>query len=727
MIIKISKDKIKDYIGKEISLAFRSRNFFENNFSFYNFRILILKENDPYLLYPLDTNIENICLPEKDKKKENIYYCYALLSNNFREFNLKFLVSTSNQNDNYNISLYKNYIEEENIDKKYYKTDIYYYYHKLNLILFKFEFEDNKPKIILSSYSNDKDLNYPQIYSPKIYRLFNTNKVFNFNLTNRDCLLIFKLIYGRGIIIFDNYPKIDINENYLGKQITIPFSEVKNITFQSYKEEDFIFYIKLEYVSQQFEMKEIFYDESMNEILLNTKFPIFYYIKCDGQDNIDINFRIINIEDINTSTDITINGYMINQTTFKRRLNGEFIELKESIQGQYDKIFKNGILQINETIINKYINNYKGDNGNETMNYALIVIDGGHFISNSLSIEIIAMSRNNDNYLVPVNQYIMGYNASNNINYLIKNYSIDNYTDIIIEFSPNYQDIKLNFDKSTNFLTYQEDIINGIQKYRINTKNKEIILNINKSEGILNGNYLFRYYYLKNKEEFQYKFDISSYSKKIMNDKYNKADICLEFNKFEIYFNDALVSNNIPYINENEIKNGIRLKIYGFLYKKENTNNEYNEMLNTSAFISSEFSYKNNTEISYTTNNKFKICFNNMDKANYFYDMQIKINIIFNDYFFKEDSLVSTLFINLKDEFAKNGPKNSIFLIFIIIIIIAIIVLLVILFYNFKLKKKNKKLENKVLSISLSSLNDNQLFDKDSEKKVDPDYDNAFI
>ena len=547
-------------------------------------------------------------------------------------------------------------------------------------------------------------------------------------MTNRDCLLIFKLVYGRGIIIFDNYPKIDINENYLGKQITIPFSEVKNITFQSYKEEDFIFYIKLEYVSQQFEMKEIFYDESMNEILLNTKFPIFYYIKCDGQDNIDINFRIINIEDINTSTDITINGYMINQTTFKRRLNGEFIELKESIKGQYDKVFKNGILQINETIINKYIKNYKGDNGNETMNYTLIVIDGEHFISNSLSIEIIAMSKNNDNYLVPVNQYIMGYNASNNINYLIKNYSTDNNTDIIIEFSPNYQDIKLNFDNSEkNNLNFKEDILNGIQKYRIKTNNKEIILNINKPERILNGNYLFRYYFLKNNEGFQYKFDISSYSKKKMNDKYNKADICLEFDKFEIDFNKALVSNNIPYINGNEIKNGIRLKIYGFLYKKENTNNEYNEMLNTSAFISSEFSYKNNAEINYTTNNKFKICFNNMDKANYFYDMQIKINIIFNDYFFKEDSLVSTLFINLKDEFAKNGPKNSIFLIFIIIIIIAIIVLLVILFYNFKLKKKNKKLENKVLSISLSSLDDSQLFNKDSEKKVDPDYDNAFI
>ena len=565
MIIKFTKNELKDYIGKEMSLAFRSRNFFENIFSFYYFRILILKENDTNLIYPLDTNIENICLPEKDKNKEDSYYCYALLSNNYREFYLKFLVSTSNQNDNYNISLYKNYIEEENIDKKYFMSDIYYDYHKLNLILFKFEFKDDKPKIILSSYSNDKDLNYPQIYSPKIYRLFNTSKVFNFNLKKGNCFLIFKLIYGRGVIIFDNYPSIDINENYLGKSITIPFSEVKNITFKSNKEEDFIFYIKLEYVSQKLEMKEIIYDESMNEILLNTKFPIYYYIEYSNQDNIDINFRIINIEDTNTTTDIIINGYILNQTTFKRRLNGDFSELKDSIIGKYDKISKNGILQINEAHVNKYFKNVEDDKKNNIIKYILIEIDGKNFINSSLSVEIIAMSKNNGNYFVPVNQYIMGYRAFNNINYLIKNYTTDNNTDIIIDFSPNYKDIKLNFDKSTKILTCKEDIINGIQKYRINTKNKEIILNINKPERILNGNYLFRYYYLKNDDEFEYKFDQLSYIKRKINDEDNKADICLEFNKFEIYHNKTLVSYDISNIKGNEInnemKNGIRLKI----------------------------------------------------------------------------------------------------------------------------------------------------------------------
>jgi len=738
MIIKFTKDELKNYIGKEISFAFRSRNHFENIFSFYDFRILLLKENESHLIYPLDTNIENICLPEKDKNKENSYYCYALLSNNYNEFYYKYTVSTSNQNDNFNISLYEDYTNEKNLSTKYYISDDYIFYNYLQSILFKFEFEDNKPKIILSTFSNDKDLNYPPIYSPKIYRLFNTTKEFIFNLNKGNCFLNFKLIYGRGNIIFDNYPTIDINENYLGKQITIPFSEVRSITFQSKEEEDFIFYIKLEYESQQFEKKEIIYDESMNELLLNANFPLCYYIKYNNQDNIDINFRIINIEDKNATKDITINGYMLNQTTLKRLLNGEFIQLKEPIIGQYDKSFKKGLLQINETIINKYYKNVTDDNENNKMKYVLIIIDGDHLTTNSLYVEIIAMSKKNGNYLLPVNQYIMGFNALNNINYLIKKYTTDNDTDLIIEFSPNYKDIKLNFVNSKKNLTYKKNITNGIQKYRINNNKTDILLSINNPENISNGSYLLRYYFLKNNDEFEYKFDQYSYSTTKNNDKNNKADICLKFNKFEIHYNKALVSYNISNINTYEInedekndqKNSkIRLKIYGFLYKSENTNKEYSELLNTSAFISSKFSYENNTEINYTDNNNFEICFNKMNKNYYKYDMQIKINIRFNDSFCKEDSLVYTLPIDLtkelKEEDNSTMPNYVIFLIFLIIFII--IVLLIVLLRFFKLKKRNNNLENQVLSIKLTSVNNEQLDNEFSEKKIDPEYDNTFI
>jgi len=160
-------------------------------------------------------------------------------------------------------------------------------------------------------------------------------------------------------------------------------------------------------------------------------------------------------------------------------------------------------------------------------------------------------------------------------------------------------------------------------------------------------------------------------------------------------------------------------------------------MLNTSAFISSEFSYENKTEINYTDNNTFEICFNNMNKSDCdnIYDMQIKINIIFNDYFFKEDLLAYTLPIDLTEELKKeeNNPKSSgsdysnynIFLIFLIIFII--IVLLIVLLHFFKLKKRNNNLENQVLSIKLTSINNEQLNNEISEKKIDPEYDNTFI
>ena len=340
------------------------------------------------------------------------------------------------------------------------------------------------------------------------------------------------------------------------------------------------------------------------------------------------------------------------------------------------------------------------------------------------------MSKNNGNYLVPVNQYIMGYKTYNNINYLIKNYTTDNSTDIIIEFSPNHKDIKLNFDKSTKILTYKEDIINGIQKYRINTNNKDIILNINKSERLLNGNYLFRYYYLKNDDEYEYKFDQYSYIKRKIKDEDSKTDICLEFNKFEIYHNKILVSYDRPNINENEINNGIksgiRLKIYGFLYKKQNSNNEYNEILNTSAFISYESSYKNNTEINYSDNNKFEICFSNIYKKDFIYDMQIKINIVFKEKFFKEDSIVYTLPIDFSEEFKKNQNDNmdsgSYNTFFIFLIIIIIIVLLVFIFLYFKQKKKTKILEELTnsSSISLNSIDEETLRENSKEKISDP-------
>ena len=59
-----------------ISLAFRPKNFFNQIYSFYYIRIL-LKEKNKSIIYPLDSNIGNICIPENDENFENGkgYFC----------------------------------------------------------------------------------------------------------------------------------------------------------------------------------------------------------------------------------------------------------------------------------------------------------------------------------------------------------------------------------------------------------------------------------------------------------------------------------------------------------------------------------------------------------------------------------------------------------------------------------------------------------------------------
>ena len=737
MIITFDKNSQKDFIGKEISLAFRAKNFFEDTFSFYHFRILILKENDTNLIYPLDSNIGNICLPEKDENKIDSYYCYALLSNNYNEFNLRFSVSTSNLKDNYNISLYRNYSKEENISYKYYISEVKNENYS-KLILFKFEFEDNLPKTILSMFDNNKDITSQKFYSSQVYILSNSsNKQFNFNFNFNygNCLLIFKYISGSGNILFGEYRKIDVNSNYFGKPITIPISEVKNINFKT--EESFIYHLELKYIRPKSNIKELIIDESRNELLFDTQFPIYYYIKYDNKENIDINYRIINLED-EAIAYILINGYIINKEELEKKLNGEFIELEESIKGQYDKTFKNGILQINKNIIKNFSKINESDYLNNKTMYILIKIDGKHYISNSFSVEIIAMSNNNGNYLVPVNQYIMGYNLFNNIKYIIKNNIIDNNdNEIIIEFSPNYKDIKLIYENSTEIPTDKVKMTNNIQKYKINANEKEIILNINKPEKISNGNYLFRYYFTKNNDKFEYKFNKTCNNKKKMNDEDNKADqadICLEFNMLEIYHNEKLINNSDFNINETDKKNntnsGIKLKISGSLFKKENTNNDVNELLNTSAFISSIPSYENDIEINYSDNNKFELCFKEMNKIDFIFDLQIKINVIFNDYYFKEDFLVYALPIELKDELKKEDNENILNNneILLITIVIVVVIMMIFIILYIKMRRRNRNFESQVLSISLSSGNSENLFSEYSkDKKSEPDYDNTFI
>jgi hypothetical protein len=175
----------------------------------------------------------------------------------------------------------------------------------------------------------------------------------------------------------------------------------------------------------------------------------------------------------------------------------------------------------------------------------------------------------------------------------------------------------------------------------------------------------------------------------------------------------------------------IRLKIYGSLFKKVKKKNKFKQLFNTSALISSESSFENDTEINYKYNNKFELCFGNMSRKDFKYDLQIKINIIFSNYFFNKDSLVYSLPLDFTEEFKnkENGIFNFIkkYYIFLIIICGIIIVLIIFIILYFKLIKKTKTLEERVLSISFTKNNDETLSEYSGGKQSDSDYENAFI
>ena len=88
-------------VGKFISLAFRPKDFFDDIFAFYYFRVIYLKENEN-IYYPVDSILGNLCLPEPNNDN-NLYYCHFLFKNDFNELSRNFTISSSIQNEYYTI------------------------------------------------------------------------------------------------------------------------------------------------------------------------------------------------------------------------------------------------------------------------------------------------------------------------------------------------------------------------------------------------------------------------------------------------------------------------------------------------------------------------------------------------------------------------------------------------------------------------------------------------
>ena len=460
--------------------------------------------------------------------------------------------------------------------------------------------------------------------------------------------------------------------------------------------QELIFYTKFEEINK---IKKITQGETLRDIVRSSRLPIYYYIKNEEEEinNLKVHFRIKFPKYINETTSFVINGYIMDEINFNslKNINEEYIELKEPIKGSYDICFRNGILNINNTI-------KKGD-------YILIEIDSNSkFIYGEIIIEIMTMLKNDGNYILPINSYITDiYDSSENKSYkiVIEEEDIEN-NDILVEFIPDNSRITLRkYTENENNNIEMEDITdnNGIaQKYKITDFNNDFNLIIDVPHEISYANYILRYYFNEKQNKQYYK--LNEDFKKI---KENNDDIILEFNIIEM-----------P-----NITDSIFLKIFGILYKNEI--DIKNEFINTSETINKHI-IKNQT---FTTNNlNFKLYFSNIRSIadnNYSFNLEIKIDIE-ND-IFNENLYMYKLPINLEEEF---GTKNEFPIFWIIIIsLLAFVIIIIIAFLVYKiirLKKKNINLEERVLSSSFQNF-DEGIIDKNTHSKKDEDKDNPFI
>ena len=672
-----------------VSLAFRPKYLFSSIPCFYYFRIFYLIKKSEKLILPLDSNLGNICKPEREDEGSK-YYCYFFLPNKYNEFSKKFSISISDRIDLYTIYCYENGENEK-------RTINYYYFENNNLayIFFKFEFDDDEVKNILSTfYNGESDIN-TYVYSSQIYQL-NNIKPLNLILDKDYFSLVLMWISGIGYLSWntiddDQENSIGLSINYDCKPIFIPLKNL--ISFKFEDNELFVFYMKLKYQGKN-ELEEIYYGETFHELAIKKNFPLFYYLKTN-QDSSEISYRIGDIIDVNYK----IEAYVLEENDINKKLNGDYIELNNAIQGKSDPFYKNGVLQIYNINNKNSINDYK---------YILLKIgEVGNVMDDRVIINFISLYKMNSSYILPINEYVSG---SLNDNITSKEYILRvlNNKTCLIEFSSNYDDIKLKLKFGKSQPKYTE---NGIQKFRIDETYNNITISIENQNKRPNANYILRYYYSNKEEEYIYSFNILSYEITELKKTKDSVSLQFAFNNIKIYDHEKLVEDY-----------GKKFRIHGALFLKNENDDEKKDTL---AIISSEPKYKNHTMVS-STHKKFIIIFDNMERIHdnkYIFELQIKVNVLISPLI--EELLVFSKEIDLKDQLHVIN-EIIIFSVIIVVFIIVTVIIIIIILWS-KHKKRMSAFKERIMSISFVKGISNDEIIQEVKKEEEEEKEEEFI
>ena len=710
-VLTLNKKDLK-FKKKTISFAIRPKDYYSDIFSFYYFRILYVKENEE-LYFPMDSNFGNLCLPHYDSIT-NSYYCYSKFENNYNELSTNFSVSSSNQNEYFEINttaIYKNgnikdlsslfiFLKNDDAD------EIDYY-------IFKFIFRNDEIRNIISSFNDKIETFYPQIYSPQMIYLQNFTKKCNFKVKN-SYTLNYKYVFGDTgwieLSFLGTIRRFHSNKNFKGRPFAFPIdSETKDINF-TISNNRIMFYFQLFYNRKNKAVEELKSGESISQIMTGNYFPLYYYVKIKNENyaNVDVNLRLSSYNESDMQNSFEIKGYMLDEDTIKRKINGEYIQLKEAINGNYSEKFKIGFIQVNQKIDNN--------------NYLLIEINNNDqlYITSYMLIDLNTREYNNESYFMPINQYIYEtfdgeYNSIRTINEYEINIFQRQVNDIMIEYSPEYNDINLEF---TNIKSPIEFQATGFKKYRIRNINNDIIKMkiINKGNRI--GNYMIRYFFTT--ESLEQSYSLEKYKeKKIINSNEENVTLSLTFDSIKIHFN----------YKPNENRTDMYFLVYGLLYKKDE---DLNELLNTTSILKQIPLYENNVNHTFNSSHpeEFILTFKDIPRQNNFiYGLQLQVSVNIKDNILNEEFLIFTFDVDLTDIKIVEAEKFPLWAILVIVFGSLIIMGIVFLIIKYiRLHKKTSNLEEEMKSMAYTNQIQKNVIAKERQySKNYTDYDTTFI
>ena len=684
------------------------------SYSHYYFRVLFIKKDDKVKYLPIDSNLGNLCKPDR-KSNEDPYYCNLILKNDYNDLNfLKFAISTENRNEIVRINV--SIIDKNNKEIKYTNTNFTYVYDEnisnINYIIFKFEFQNNGIKNIISSFSDRIQTIYPQIYSGQMCYLDKFIKINNLKYSN-DSFMKYQFVYGdSGIYNYsiEAYDFIKISQNFKGKSITIPLD--KSFSFRTDNAKHIFFYQLINNLKLQVydEVKE---GEPLIRVLNEYYFPLYYFIKIKNKNhaNIDVNigFKIYAEYPKQINAQLSIKGYVVNDIVWNMLMLEDFTQLGDPIIGNYSDAFGIGFLEVNQKIDYKDIDNY--------LIVEIGALDRYHSYSNtSTSVEISYKEfdeNNNTNYSLPVNKYIIESIYGKDIKTRNENkYSIYKYENIknpiLIEISTDDDNITLVFDNDYNVKESPKE--RGFKKYKINNFDfGEINFKV-KNNGENKSYYLIKYSYYDEDEQKTFNFNVNDCS----------------------VVNDNNISCNYIKVNtssEDLEKKGTYFYITGTLYNASDTSDK----AVNSAYILNKL---NSTHISKTINfvnsskhNNWVLEFKDIPKErNCNYNLQLQIHALPFDNFLNEEYLL----YRKENILIKNKEEDKRWIIFVAIFVpVGAIILGLALFFLIKylrLRKKSNSFAKEVKSLLFSNdIQKNVLVKEQQLSKNESDYENTFI